>query len=89
MKRGAEAKEPTAFQSLRGRQMYSVHDILTGIGETSEFDALRQVVRSVLYPQESKVIVLDEEARRRALQKRLERQQVLPRTFATGLGTAS
>ena len=69
--------------------MYSVHDILTGMGETSEFDALREVVRSVLYPRESNVLVLDEEARRRALQKRLERQQVRPRTFAAGLGTAS
>ena len=63
--------------------MYSVHDILTGMGETSELDALREVVRSVLYPRESKVIVLDEEARRRALQKRLERQQVRSRAFAT------
>ena len=69
--------------------MHSVRDILTGMAETSELDALREVVRSVLYPRESKVIVLDEEARRRALQKRLERQQVRPRTFATGLGTAS
>jgi hypothetical protein len=69
--------------------MYSVHDILTGMGETSELDALREVVRSILDPRESKVIVLDEEARRRALQKRLERQQVRPPTFATGLDTAS
>ena len=58
--------------------MYSVHDILTGMGETSELDALREVVRSVLYPRKSNVIVLDDEARRRALQKRLEQQQVRP-----------
>jgi hypothetical protein len=69
--------------------MYSVHDILTEMAETSELDALREGVHSVLYLRESKVIVLDEEARRRALQKRMERQQVRPRTFATGLGTAS
>jgi hypothetical protein len=69
--------------------MYSVHEILTGIGETSEMDALRELVHSVLYPLESKVIVLDEQARKRALQKRLEREQVRPRNFARGFGTAS
>jgi len=67
--------------------MYSVHDILTGMGETSESDALREMLRSVLHPRESNVIVLDEEARRRALQKRLERQQARQCIFA--VGTAS
>ena len=55
--------------------MYSVHDILTGMAETSELNALREIVRSVLCPQNSKVVVLDDEARNRALQKRLERQR--------------
>ena len=66
--------------------MHSVHDILTGMAETSELDALKEVVRSVLYPRESNVIVLDEVARRRALEKRLERQQVRTRTYAAGTG---
>jgi hypothetical protein len=52
--------------------MFSVHDILTGVGETSELDALREVLGT----KHSKVVVLDDEARRRALQKRMERQQL-------------
>jgi hypothetical protein len=55
--------------------MYSVRDILTGMAETSEVEALREVVRSVLCPQDSNVVVLNDEARKRALRKRLEGQQ--------------
>ena len=69
--------------------MYSVYGILTGVEETSELNALREVVCSVLYRPESNVVVLDEEARRRAFQKRMERQQSRPRDLATELGTAS
>ena len=69
--------------------MYSVHDILTGMGETSELNALREVVRSLLYSSNSKVVVLDDEARRRALQKRMERQHSRTYNVATNLGTAS
>jgi hypothetical protein len=65
--------------------MNSVHDILTGVGETSELDALREVLGA----KHSKVVVLDDEACRRALKKRMERQQLKPRHFATGPATAS
>jgi hypothetical protein len=64
--------------------MYSVYDILTGVGETSELTVLREVVWSPRHRHKSKVIVLDDEARQRALQKRMERQQLWRRNLGLG-----
>jgi hypothetical protein len=62
--------------------MYFVYDILTGVGgETSELSVLRDVVCSLRYRQKSNVIVLDDEARQRALQKRIERQPLWRRNL--------
>src|SRR4051812_31271808 len=49
--------------------MQSVHEVLTGIGDTSELFALREMLRPMLPPQSSKMAVLDDEAGHRALQK--------------------
>jgi hypothetical protein len=69
--------------------MYSVHDILTRMRETSEFIAPGGGVGSVQCAADSKVVVLDDEARRRALRKRLERQHSRPHNVDTSLGNAS
>ena len=54
--------------------MQSVHEILTGIGDTSELQALREILRPVLPSRSSKIAILDDEARQRAVQKRMERR---------------
>jgi hypothetical protein len=69
--------------------MYSVHDIFTGAGETSELNALREVVHLLLYPANPKVVVLDDEARKRALQKQMERQHASRYNLGTNLAPAS
>jgi hypothetical protein len=69
--------------------MHSVHDVLTGMEQTSELNGLREVLCCLLYPSSSKVIVLNEEARGRALQKRMEQQHARSHNVRTHLGTAS
>jgi hypothetical protein len=57
--------------------MYSLREIPTGIEDASELNALRESLLPMppLLPSSSaKIAVLDNEARQRALQKRLERR---------------
>jgi hypothetical protein len=61
-------------------RMQSVHEVI-GPTEDAEHAALRELVQSVLSMRSSSkdVMVLDEHARRRALQKNAERQQAVSR----------
>jgi hypothetical protein len=58
--------------------MQSVHEVLTGCDGT-EHSALRTFVNDLLlqYSARSKVIVMDESTRRRALYKKMERQRAV------------
>ena len=70
--------------------MQSVHEILTEWADGTEHTALQGLINEMLPTRsQTNVIILDEQARRRALQKKLERQHLPNGSVQTaGLGIA-
>ena len=71
--------------------MQSVHEILTEWADGTEHSALQGLIYDLLpaRQQTTNVIVLDEQARRRAFEKKLERQHLCNASVQTaGLGIA-
>ncbi len=64
--------------------MHSVHEILT----SAECTALTELANSVLPSRRHNVTVLDDKARRRTIEKALERKPSRPHTATTAFGTA-
>ena len=70
--------------------MQSVHEILTEWAAGTEHTALQGLINDLLPDRpQTNIIILDEQARRRALQKKLERQHLRNASVQTaGFGIA-
>jgi hypothetical protein len=67
----------------------SVHEILTEWAGGTEHAALQGLVNDVFPARpQTNILILDEQARRRALQKKLERQRLRNASIPTGFGIA-